>query len=335
MGCWCARCDTRRFPTMHLCPSCGNKRCPKATAHWLDCTGSNAPEQDGSDYGSNPATASPPIPVPAAAPVSEAEVEALRSDLMERFPGTYFGLAAVRASAEAAARVRAAQEHGDQSWKKTCSPASPSISKTSLIPDGEAEAVASQIVFGERAFGVPEDQRDDTFLVAYSTIVREVGNALAARVRAAQEQGAEPVSLRAALADLVVAVANMRVPQTNSDAALLVMVTIGPALQAAQAALAAPPSPSPSAARAEIEAAPLTNADAAAGFLPIGQPVLKHTGHYHPPGEVRGYVATKAGKTRVVVEHAFGMLHIYAPEQIRPAEPVQELHALAGQESGS
>jgi hypothetical protein len=58
---YCIRCDEakrekefgiasfmRRFPT---CPTCGNKRCPKATWHNNDCTGSNEPGQLGSDYG--------------------------------------------------------------------------------------------------------------------------------------------------------------------------------------------------------------------------------------------------------------------------------------------
>jgi len=35
---------------MFLCPTCGNKRCPKATYHDNKCTGSNAPGQEGSDY---------------------------------------------------------------------------------------------------------------------------------------------------------------------------------------------------------------------------------------------------------------------------------------------
>lgn len=30
-----------------LCPDCGNKRCPKASDHLLDCTGSNEPGQPG------------------------------------------------------------------------------------------------------------------------------------------------------------------------------------------------------------------------------------------------------------------------------------------------
>jgi hypothetical protein len=33
-----------------VCGTCGNKRCPKATDHDLDCTGSNEPEQPGSWY---------------------------------------------------------------------------------------------------------------------------------------------------------------------------------------------------------------------------------------------------------------------------------------------
>lgn len=39
------------FMPMVLCPTCGNKRCPKATDHRLDCTNSNEPEQYGSIYG--------------------------------------------------------------------------------------------------------------------------------------------------------------------------------------------------------------------------------------------------------------------------------------------
>ena len=35
---------------MFLCPTCGNKRCPKATDHELACTGSNASGQPGSHY---------------------------------------------------------------------------------------------------------------------------------------------------------------------------------------------------------------------------------------------------------------------------------------------
>lgn len=35
---------------MIVCSTCGNKRCPKATDHQLDCTGSNEPGQAGSRY---------------------------------------------------------------------------------------------------------------------------------------------------------------------------------------------------------------------------------------------------------------------------------------------
>lgn len=35
---------------MILCPTCGNKRCPRATDHRLACTHSNEPGQPGSRY---------------------------------------------------------------------------------------------------------------------------------------------------------------------------------------------------------------------------------------------------------------------------------------------
>lgn len=35
---------------MILCPTCGNKRCPKASDHDLACTGSNESGQKGSVY---------------------------------------------------------------------------------------------------------------------------------------------------------------------------------------------------------------------------------------------------------------------------------------------
>lgn len=35
---------------MVICSECGNKRCPKATDHRLECTGSNEPNQPGSIY---------------------------------------------------------------------------------------------------------------------------------------------------------------------------------------------------------------------------------------------------------------------------------------------
>jgi hypothetical protein len=37
--------------TFTVCTSCGNKRCPKATDHTLECTNSNEPNQKGSRYG--------------------------------------------------------------------------------------------------------------------------------------------------------------------------------------------------------------------------------------------------------------------------------------------
>lgn len=37
--------------TMILCEECGNKRCPHATDHRHECTGSNDPGQVGSAYG--------------------------------------------------------------------------------------------------------------------------------------------------------------------------------------------------------------------------------------------------------------------------------------------
>lgn len=44
--------DTLNGPMnrMILCPECGNKRCPRATFHDHQCTGSNDPGQQGSSY---------------------------------------------------------------------------------------------------------------------------------------------------------------------------------------------------------------------------------------------------------------------------------------------
>ena len=52
----CVRCWEESNPTpfsrrMIVCPECGNKRCPKATDHRNDCSGSNEPGQVGSVYG--------------------------------------------------------------------------------------------------------------------------------------------------------------------------------------------------------------------------------------------------------------------------------------------
>lgn len=66
-GCGCFRCLTLYYHQQYgpmpsllhpehpinrmiLCPSCGNKRCPHATHHIHDCTGSNEPGQTGSRY---------------------------------------------------------------------------------------------------------------------------------------------------------------------------------------------------------------------------------------------------------------------------------------------
>lgn len=49
--CICWRClKGKNVAMMVLCPVCGNKRCPKASDHELDCTGSNEPGQPGSVY---------------------------------------------------------------------------------------------------------------------------------------------------------------------------------------------------------------------------------------------------------------------------------------------
>lgn len=56
--CGCLACDNRpidpalgfRMPIMHLCPQCGNKRCPGAADHRNKCSGSNKPGQPGSLY---------------------------------------------------------------------------------------------------------------------------------------------------------------------------------------------------------------------------------------------------------------------------------------------
>ena len=39
------------WPRFIVCQDCGNKRCPKAAAHWQACSGSNEPGQAGSYYG--------------------------------------------------------------------------------------------------------------------------------------------------------------------------------------------------------------------------------------------------------------------------------------------
>ena len=52
----CHKCKDKNFAEffkamrMILCSECGNKRCPKASDHDLDCTDSNDPDQTGSVY---------------------------------------------------------------------------------------------------------------------------------------------------------------------------------------------------------------------------------------------------------------------------------------------
>ena len=48
--CWCRLCNQNAW-WMIVCPTCGNKRCPRATNHALECTNSNATGQPGSVYG--------------------------------------------------------------------------------------------------------------------------------------------------------------------------------------------------------------------------------------------------------------------------------------------
>ena len=51
--CCCYRCLRERDEArawLIVCPTCGNKRCPKASDHELACTGSNEPGQAGSVY---------------------------------------------------------------------------------------------------------------------------------------------------------------------------------------------------------------------------------------------------------------------------------------------
>ena len=46
-GCGCHKCNPKAA-WMVTCDICGNKRCPHATDHELDCTNSNLPGQKGS-----------------------------------------------------------------------------------------------------------------------------------------------------------------------------------------------------------------------------------------------------------------------------------------------
>lgn len=50
-GCWkCLEARQEPIRFMVLCSTCGNKRCPHAADHDLDCTASNEPGQPGSAY---------------------------------------------------------------------------------------------------------------------------------------------------------------------------------------------------------------------------------------------------------------------------------------------
>jgi len=46
----CCHKHTPRTMRIILCPTCGNKRCPKASDCGLECSGSNEPGQKGSIY---------------------------------------------------------------------------------------------------------------------------------------------------------------------------------------------------------------------------------------------------------------------------------------------
>ena len=59
--CWCYNCNKGKpspyggslpyeLTVFITCPACGNKRCPHATDHNLECTNSNEPGQPGSRY---------------------------------------------------------------------------------------------------------------------------------------------------------------------------------------------------------------------------------------------------------------------------------------------
>jgi len=51
-SCHCYNCadPLTQLTRMIVCPKCGNKRCPHATNHNMECTDSNAVDQEGSRY---------------------------------------------------------------------------------------------------------------------------------------------------------------------------------------------------------------------------------------------------------------------------------------------
>ena len=53
-----------------VCPDCGNKRCPKASNHRHQCTGSNEPNQRGSIY-----------TTPQTKPLSDEEINLLKAEI--------------------------------------------------------------------------------------------------------------------------------------------------------------------------------------------------------------------------------------------------------------
>lgn len=80
-ACWCHKCNKHNtvnglpFAMMRMivCPQCGNKRCPKASDHQLDCTGSNEPGQSGSVY----TTTAPAQPLTAQADWTDEQLQML------------------------------------------------------------------------------------------------------------------------------------------------------------------------------------------------------------------------------------------------------------------
>ena len=52
LPCWCRQCRLITLSGMRMivCPTCGNKRCPRANDHLNACTNSNDTGQPGSAY---------------------------------------------------------------------------------------------------------------------------------------------------------------------------------------------------------------------------------------------------------------------------------------------
>lgn len=51
--------------------------------------------------------------------------------------------------------------------------------------------------------------------------------------------------------------------------------------------------------------------------MKVEDKVLKYTGDYQLEGEIRSVFTTKKGKTRYVVEHDNGILHIYSDANLK------------------